>query len=315
MRRALLVGIDDYPFGALSASVADARRMNALLSRNADGSPNFATRLITVPDAKLTRARLREAIDELFRDPADVGLFYFAGHGTETNLDGYLVTPDATTYDEGVSLTEVLGRANASSVSEVVILLDSCQSGALGAVPAVNGDFANIREGVSILTATRSTQNASENPASGLFTTLVAAALDGGAADVLGKVTVASVYAYVEESLGPWDQRPLFKAHVSTLVALRETTPAVELDALRRLPEWFPTDDATFALDPSYEPTAEPHDAAHEQVFLHLQHCRSAKLVEPVDAEHMYFAAMNSTGCRLTALGGHYRRLASEGRI
>jgi hypothetical protein len=29
----------------------------------------------------------------------------------------------------------------------------------------------------------------------------------------------------------------------------------------------------------------------------------------------MYYAAMNSTGCRLTALGGHYRRLASEGRI
>src|SRR5947209_14326513 len=37
-------------------------------------------------------------------------------------------------------------------------------------------------------------------------------ALDGGAADVLGKVTVASVYAYLSETFGPWDQRPTFKA-------------------------------------------------------------------------------------------------------
>ena len=46
-----------------------------------------------------------------------------------------------------------------------------------------------------------------------------------------------------------------------------------------------------------------------------LQRCRDAKLVEAVNAEFMYFAAMNSTGCRLTPLGRHYWRMAQEGRI
>jgi len=35
-------------------------------------------------------------------------------------------------------------------------------------------------------------------------------------------------------------------------------------------------------------------------------------LVVPVGAEHMYFAAMESKYCKLTALGYHYWHLAKE---
>jgi hypothetical protein len=272
-------------------------------------------RLITAPPDELGRPRLREHIGNLFRDEADVALLYFAGHGTETNLDGYLVTPDAGRYEEGVSLSEVLASANASPASEVVILLDSCYSGSLGAIPVLGSNLAHVREGVSILTASRSTQTAAEVAGRGLFSRLVCSALEGGAADVLGSITVASVYAYLDESLGPWDQRPLFKSHVSRLIPLRVVRPAVELEVLRRLPEWFPTADYEFPLDPSYEPDAEPHDEAHEEVFGGLQTCRDAKLVEPVGEQHLYYAAMNSRTCRLTALGRHYWRLANEGRV
>ena len=38
-------------------------------------------------------------------------------------------------------------------------------------------------------------------------------------------------------------------------------------------------------------------------------------LIVPVDAEHMYYATINSTGCKLTALGAHYRKLAEAKRI
>jgi hypothetical protein len=89
----------------------------------------------------------------------------------------------------------------------------------------------------------------------------------------------------------------------------------VELETLRQLPEWFPTADIEFPLDPSYEPDAEPHNEDHEAVFACLQRCRAAKLVEPVGEQHMYYAAMKSRGCRLTPLGRHYWRLATEGRI
>ena len=316
MRRALLIGIDDYPDAPLEGCVNDAKAMARILQRNHDGSANFSPpKIVTSDTDKITRANLLARIDRLFRDEADVALLYFAGHGTATQLDGFLVTPDAKKYNEGVGLTEVLALANASKVSEKVIILDSCYSGAFGQVPATSSDLANIREGVSVLTASRSTQTAAEINGRGVFTWLVCSALEGGAADVLGKVTVPSIYAYVDEALGPWEQRPLFKSHVSKLVALRQGQPAVVLETLRRLPEWFPTPDSQFPLDSSYEPDASPPHPEHEAVFAQLQKCRAVKIVEPVGEDHMYYAAMNSKACQLTALGQHYWRQAKEGHI
>jgi len=289
--------------------------MHCLLRTHEDGSPNFDCRLLTAPRAVITRATLRAQIAELFEHEADVALLYFSGHGTENNLGGYLVTPDASRYDEGVAMSDVLTLANRSRVREIVIVLDCCHSGALGQLPAINNDIAMMREGIAALSASRSTEAAVEVNGSGLFTSLVCSALDGGAADVVGNVTVAGVYTYVDQALGPWSQRPLFKAHVSRQTPLRRCAPAVPLETLRRLPEWFPSPETEFALDPSFEPDAEPHHAEHEEIFAHLQRCRAAKLVEPVGAAHMYYAAMRRKSCRLTPLGRYYWRLANEGRI
>jgi len=315
-RRALVVGIDDYPAAPLDGCVNDAEAMRALLERHDDGSPNFDVKLVTSENESVTRASLRSAIETLLSfDDAEVALLYFSGHGTENDFDGYLVTPDATSYDEGVALSEVLARANASRAQEVVIILDSCMSGALGNVPQTQSPHAPLREGVALLTSSRSGQVSVEVGGRGLFTELVRGALEGGAADVLGQVTVASIYAYVEEALGPWEQRPLFKAHVSKLVPLRVVDPAVDMETLRMLPELFSDPDATFPLDPSFEITEEPSDPDNEATFELLQACRAAKLVEPIAERHMYFAAMNSTGCKLTPLGRRYWRMASEGRL
>jgi uncharacterized caspase-like protein len=317
MRRALLVGIDDYPNAPLAGCVADADTMRRLLSTHEDGSPNFDCRLLAAPPSNIARANLKREVDQLFQHEADVALLYFSGHGTENNLGGYLVTPDATRYDEGVPMEGILTLANQSPVHEVVIILDCCHSGAFGQVMAIDNKnaIAHLREGVSVLTASRATQPAIEAGGSGVFTSLVANALDGGAADVVGNVTVAAIYAYVDQALGPWDQRPLFKAHVSRLTSLRRCQPAVPAVTLRRLPQWFPTPDAELPLDPSYEPDAEPCHQEHQAAFAELQKCRAAKLVEPVGEEHMYYAALRSKSCRLTPLGWHYWRLANEGRI
>lgn len=321
MRRALVVGIDDYASAPLAGCVNDANAIAAVLAKPHDGSPNFDVKLVTAPADRITRAELRGNIEHLLVAPADVALFYFSGHGTENNLGGYLVTQDASRYDEGVPLTDVLALANNSPVREVVIFLDSCHSGALGQLPAIGNDNANIREGVSILTASRSSEAAVESGGMGLFTSLVVAALHGGGADAIGRVTVASVYAYVDESLGPWDQRPLFKSYVSMLIPIRTAEPAIDITILRQLPEWFPQPDVALALDHSYEPdkreAVEPVtvDKERERIFACLQKCRAAKLIEPVDAEHMYYAAIKAKACRLTPLGRRYWRLANEGRL
>jgi uncharacterized caspase-like protein len=315
VRRALLVGINAYPRDPLLGCANDARALQQVLQRQADGSPNFECRLLTAPPQPITRSILRAQATELFAQEAEVALFFFSGHGTENLLGGYLVTPDAERYDEGLPMADLLTLANRSPVREVVIVLDCCSSGALGQAPALDGLSAQLREGVSVLTASRASQPSLEVGGWGLFSSLVHSALDGGAADVIGNVTAAGIYAYVDQALGPWQQRPLFKTHVSRLTSLRKCSPAVPLATLRRLPEWFTSPEAYLQLDPSFEPDVEPHDPEHEAIFAQLQKCRAAKLVEPVGEEHLYFAAIRSKACRLTPLGHYYWRLAREARV
>jgi hypothetical protein len=49
--------------------------------------------------------------------------------------------------------------------------------------------------------------------------------------------------------------------------------------------------------------------------FAILQKYNRLNLLVPVDAPHMWHAAMNSKSCKLTALGKHYWRLAKKERF
>lgn len=315
MRRALIVGIDDYPTAPLTGCVNDAQRIAELIGRHYDGTPNFGCQTCLSPPDDITRKALREHIERLFRDEAEVAFFYFSGHGTANNLGGYLVTQDAASYDEGVAMIEVLTYANDSKAHEVVIILDCCGSGAFGRLPAINNKTAILREGVSVLTASRESQAAVEIGGEGLFTSLVCDALEGGATDIVGDVTVAAIYAHTDLALGPWDQRPLFKAHVSKLVKLRRAQPTVPARELRRLTTIFRSPTQQIPLDPSYEPTANPPDQGHEEIFRCLQQYNRAGLVIPVGVDHMYNAAIESKTCKLTPQGQFYWRVVSSNRM
>jgi len=315
LRRALIVGIDDYPSVPLSGCVNDAVRINKLLRIHDDGSPNFDCKLLTAPKNQITRSILIESIKNLFEHEADTSLFYFSGHGTENNLDGYIVTQDASKYSEGVSMYEIIKMANDSPVGDIVIILDSCQSGALGNIPAIDNVRSILREGISILTASRSSQVALEDSEGGLFTNLVVDALRGGAADICGNVTSAAIYAFVDQAFGAWDQRPLFKAHVSKFNPIRKCNPTINLSILRKLPRYFADPGEEFALNPSFEPTVEPRNEENEAIFSELQKLRAQRLVTPVGEEHMYYAAVNSKSCKLTSLGRYYWQLANEGKV
>jgi hypothetical protein len=318
MKRALLVGIDRYQSGSpLNGCVNDVNALMPLLARNEDDSPNFScvTRTST-SDKPVSRKNLLEGLDALLRPGADIALFYFAGHGRQMENDVALVTEDGEGADPGVTMSTVLTKVAQSRVPEVSIILDCCFSGNAGGVPQLGTEATALRSGVSILTASRGNEVSVETPqARGLFSTYLCGALEGGAADLLGKVTIASVYAYLSESFGPWDQRPMFKANVERLHELRWVSPDVPFPELRLLLKFFETQDSELPLDPSYEPTAEPKHPEHEAAFAILQRCRAAKLVEPVGEQHMYFAAMNNKACRLTPLGRLYWSMADQGRI
>lgn len=316
MRKALVIGINDYPNAPLRGCVNDATAMASILEKNGDGSPNFTVKLLTSPSEILDRAKLRGAIEALFSGDSDIALLYFSGHGTVTSTGGYIVTPDFKKYDEGVSMDDILTLANKSKARDKVILFDCCHSGACGTPAITGGNIAQLSEGLSVLTASRDTESALEINGKGVFTSLVVDALYGGAADLRGHVTPGSIYAYVDQALDAWNQRPIFKTNVTRFTSLRSITPPVPLETLRKICTYFPKPEDEYKLDPSYEFTEEQKaKPANVAIMKDLQKFVSVGLVVPVDEEHMYFAAMNSKSCRLTALGYQYWRLVKEKRL
>lgn len=321
MRKALIVGIDDYPGKKLNGCINDAKAVAALLEYNEDGSKNFDVELQINVSKK---SELLGKVKTLFSGNADVALFYFSGHGYVDETGGFLVTPDYTNDDVGVLMSTILKLANESKCKNRIIILDCCHSGEMGK-SGFEGECSIIGEGVTVLTASLPLESAVEINGHGLFTNLLLSALEGGAANVMGKITPGSIYSYVDQALGAWQQRPVFKTNISQFISIRDVTPRVSLQTIRSIKELFKEASSQYNLDPSYEFTnsenvehtvVEPlADQKHVKIFKILQQLESVGLVEPVGEEHMYFAAMNSKGCRLTALGQYYWKLVTEKRI
>lgn len=313
MKKALIVGINNYLADPLTGCVNDASAFATTIEKNGDGSPNFSVRLET---GVTTKSQLKTMIKELFEGDSDIALLYFSGHGFINEFGGHIVTPDHQTNDEGVSMDEILILANNSKAKDKIIILDCCHSGAFGSPATSGGSSAQIIEGVVVLTASKSSESAIEVNGHGIFTNLLIDALQGGAADLRGHITPGSVYAYIDQALGPWDQRPVFKTNVTRFTSLRTINPQVPTEVLRKITEYFPTPEQEYKLDPTYEfdnkDIAVPENVA---VLKNLQKLVSIGLVVPVGEEHMYYAAQNSKTCKLTALGYHYWRLVNEGKV
>lgn len=322
MRKALIVGIDNYPDCPLRGCCNDADKVNELLSRHENGEKNFQTAMVKNVKHK---GELKRLIEECFNGNAATALFYFSGHGIIDSIGGYLVTPDYSDFDYGVSLQEVLTIANKSRCQNKIIILDSCYSGAMGNIDLSGQNTSIIGEGVTILTSSRSVESSIEERGHGLFTSLLLEALSGCAADLTGHITPGGIYAYIDKALGAWEQRPVFKTNVTRFVSLRRVTPQVDISVIRKLCEYFTESDTNLPLDPSYEPSNspdEPHkviepyaDQTHVKIFADLQALEGVGIVVPVNEQHMYYAALHSGKCKLTALGKQYWKLVKKGMI
>ncbi|EXG81177.1 caspase family protein [Cryptosporangium arvum] len=325
MRKALIVGIDNYQrLSPLSGCVRDAHAVAGVLRRNADGSPNFVEpRVVTAPapSGTFSRARLRGAVENLFDGKPEIALFYFAGHGWIDDTGGFLCASDTTAGHDGLALTDVMTFAHRSDAQNKVIILDCCHAGVAGE-RALSRGLSEIATGMTVLTASTADQYSAETHSGGVFTTLLVDALQGAAANLIGAITPGSIYAHIDQSLGPWSQRPVFKTNVDNFVPLRTVVPPISVADLQALTTHFLTPDYRFPLDPSYEPerSTDQHslpapDPAHTAVFPVLQNYVKVNLVRPVDAPHMWHAAMGEKSCELTVLGKHYWRLVDKGLL
>jgi hypothetical protein len=159
MKKALLVGINDYPGSGsdLAGCVNDTVNLRALLSSE-HGFDAAGIRVLT--DAKATRDAIMDALEELVSraSAGDVLVFHFSGHGSQVpdqdgdersdRMDEVLCPRDFTWEGRWIrddDLSDVFSRLPKDAHLEV--LLDCCHSGtgtreiALGqrAAPAAAG--------------------------------------------------------------------------------------------------------------------------------------------------------------------------------
>lgn len=319
MKKALVIGIDEYPSAPLHGCVNDAIAVAELLKVNGDGSPNFDVSLnLNVKN----KAVFLELLERLFSGDDDASLLYFSGHGSNS---GHLVTPDYQGRDLGVSMTDVLALANKSKSKNKIIILDCCFSGMFGQSQITQSNESILGEGITIMTASDKDEVSTESDGQGLFTSLFLEGLRGSAADITGRITPASIYSFIDQSLGGWQQRPVFKTNIKQFLSIRDIDPRVPKSILRKLGQYFESPSDYFELDPSFEFSNNP-EHKHELIepytndenvskLKELQLFESVGLVEPVDEEHMYYAVMKSKSCKLTALGSHYWKLSRDTRF
>ena len=321
-KRALLVGIDQYQcMPHLTGCAADAIAMRGLLQRNDNGSPNYDCRVLTSADGPpITRELLRSQWHTLFDNFDGHVLFHFSGHGKPTSAGGVLVTQDGTQGDPGLPMDELLTLANRSKAKTLLLIVDCCYAGNAGdpAILQGNGSAQNqalIREGVTILAASRQTESAREAAGNGVFTKLILGALQGGAADVRGRVSVASIYAYVEQALGSWEQRPMYKSYADYLPPVRLCKPSISDSLLRELPRLFKNETDQFCMCPSFERTHPSAKPSHVNIFDKFKALRNATLLTTQAGKDLYLIAMDAGWVKLTPLGRFYRQLAEKGLI
>jgi len=227
-------------------------------------------------------------------------------------------------------MNEILTIINGSKIRNKVVILDCCHAGAMGNITETT---AALKEGVTILSASKFDEVSLTGTPFSVFTSLLLDALNGGAADLSGHVTAGSVYSYIDKALGPSGQRPVFKTNTAQFLPLRETKPPIALSILRKLSVFFINATDDYHLNPSYEftnikdnvhghrnqaPYALP---AYVAIFEDLKALNKVGLIVPncddlrPEERYMYFAAMESKSCKLTSLGRFYWKLAKDNKI
>jgi hypothetical protein len=327
-KRALLIGIEEYEnnqFPALKGCADDARRMAEALRYDYQGEINFDCRVLTAPGSqRITRVLLRKTWIDLFDDFNGDILFYFSGHGMPLNTSGYLITQDGSYYDPGLTMNELFTLANMAKARSVLFILDCCHAGMAGNLASPQGGIerADIREGVTLIAAASSKQQALMENGRSLFTDRVIGALQGGACNLEGYVTAPSIYSYVESTFGAHGQRPIFKSFARQLEPVARCKPHVDTQTLRDILQLFPDPDYEFPVDPSYETyrLKEPQprydmtdevvvsdgDRMKGQIREKIKICSNAGLLRPSKFPHLFWAMLYSATIVLTPLGKHY---------
>ncbi len=222
-RIALVVGNDAYRQAPLRNAVNDARAMSGILE-----DLGFDVERVENGTHQELSAAVTQVAERL--RPADVVLFYFAGHGVQVEGENYLVPVDFQGNSESATR---LGSLRVSDVQReladaqvAMLVLDACRNNPFAGMRAVGGGLALMEaRGTLIAFATGAGQTASDNPGGGqgLFTRELLAALQEPG------LTVTEVFRRVRRGVYTASNGEQFPAVYDGLlgdVVLRPAAPA-----------------------------------------------------------------------------------------
>jgi len=234
------VGINKYsdPKLTLGYSVPDAKSIVDRLQRSAKGV--FSDVVVhALYDADATRANIIAALRGLTGvDENDVVVVYLAGHGIVVGDDWVFLPHEAKLqkkfedYRKGaITAREMQDALVAAQAQRVLVMIDSCQSGATADTFERQQNFERryIRNfsriaGVTVIGASRRDQEAIELPSlgHGLFTYVVLKGLDGDADDAPrdGNVTAHEIVQYADLQIPGMSKRYLDEPQVPMAFAL-----------------------------------------------------------------------------------------------
>jgi hypothetical protein len=229
----LAIGINDYfdrggrepgtgrilAFPPLAASVPDAEAFSAGMEKA--GAGQYAQVRITLAlDDDATAAKLDETFTKLASEigPRDTFVFYAAAHGYTVGGNYYLIPQDYQGGPDPVAIkTRAIGQdriqnwiANRIKAKRALILLDTCESGALTGGyaksrtegPVSEAAMGRLHEatGRPVLTAASPGHHAYENyKGHGVFTYALMEALHEGDTNGNGKIEVSELAAHIEK--------------------------------------------------------------------------------------------------------------------
>ena len=245
----IAVGINDYHdrhFPPLSHAVADAKAFGAAMK--AAGEGQYADVDVTyLLDEDATAAKLEKEIAEVGArmHPRDVFVFLVAAHGKSENGRFHLIPQDyhsepGRPFTEGTIGQEQLQDwfANRIKARRGLILLDTCESGALVASRSSGIDLGNSEAamgrlneatGRPVLTAAAADQAALEGyKGHGVFTYALLDALVNGDANNDGQIELSELVAHIQ-ALAPKLSRQLGPGRGSSAVPSPPRAVAAQL--------------------------------------------------------------------------------------
>ena len=247
MKKALVIGIDQYPAIPLAGCKNDATAVADCFK-----SPDFGFTVDALLDSAATRRTVKAALIDVLKG-ASHSIIYFAGHGWRTDVTTFLVTADGELGDEGVDLSYLTAAITKLATPEqtVTVILDCCHAGEASprgvsaTRPMTKEDVPTMYgTGRVVMAACRGDESALEKVTDGvshgLFTYYLVEALRGQASDKQGQITVNSCFEFVARQMEKsGSQVPVLRGDQTGRIVLGKGKARVsdepEKDAARKL--------------------------------------------------------------------------------